>query len=155
MEIWDWTFGIIVSRKRERAGSRSSKKLCKSQLLQTTLNESATTLSIRRNTFRWINITQGSSRHVNEIIAYCKYIHQHNPQCLTQHSPRRAYRPSSSVVLESRSTPSHLLLKVCPKRLSPSRTVPWSGTLWTGATAWELLVCSTWRIRYDLGQITN
>ena len=29
-EVWDWTFGIIVSRKRERAGFRSSKKLCKS-----------------------------------------------------------------------------------------------------------------------------
>lgn len=71
------------------------------------------------------------------------YNHQHNPQCLTQHSPRRAYRPSSFAVLESRSTPSHLRPRICPKRSSPSRTVPWSGTLWTGAIAWELLVCLT------------
>ena len=81
--------------------------------------------------------------------------HQHNPQCLTQHSPRRAYRPSFSAVLEFRSTHSHLRPRTYPKRSSLLRTVLWSGTLWTGAIGWELLVCLTWRIRYKLNQTTN
>lgn len=88
----------------------------------------------------------------NSVIAHN---YQHNPQCLTQHSPRRAYRPSSSVALESRSTPSHLRLKTCLRRSSLSRTVPWSGTRWTGAIAWALLVRSTWRIRNNSSQTTN
>ena len=83
------------------------------------------------------------------------YNHQHNSQCHTQHSPRRAYRPSSSVVLESRSIPSHLRLRTCLKHSSPSQTVLWSGTLWTGVIAWVSLVCPTLRIRDNPSQIPN
>ena len=63
-EVWDWTFGIIVSRKRERAGFRSSKKLCKShsKVTQSTnfykplLTKAQHFLLTRRITFRRTNI---------------------------------------------------------------------------------------------------
>lgn len=166
---WSWRW-IGSSQTRESAGfkfvpPRNCARVIPSLVPRSTWTRTPTLLSRLAQNHSSIFLTR---RHINSkkkvhleyvairlVRATTKHRLQHTPQCLTQHSPRRVYRPLSSAVLESRSTPSHLRPRTCLKRSSPSRTVPWSGTLWTGAIAWELLVCLAWRIRDNPSQTTN
>ena len=100
----------------------------------------------RHNNLRLCNNTNRTvacraNRHPTYIASGAHIPRYTTPRCLTQQCLRQASRPSSSAVPESRSTPSHLRPRICLKRSSQSRTVPWSGILWTGVIAWVSLVC--------------